>query len=181
MTTAHEQEQEERRAYPENHKLLQKAAEDRRASTYLAHAMVDADAVGGRYRVADVGRAAVTGSGPIPHPHLPAPSWAGQDNMPELPLGYAIDDQIPVGSLAEQQRAAEILREREAAARPQAADSSGTSEAPTATPSPADVKTDVPLLQSNSSSNGATVSATRAPASGLTESGAGARLSMRRI
>jgi hypothetical protein len=105
-------EEEDYKAYLANEKMLrEKAAEDRTASTYLAHALADATAIGGRF--AAVGRASVTGSGPIPHPHLPAPSWAGFDNGPEPPLGYAIDDQPVTGEPGEVEEAARILRERE--------------------------------------------------------------------
>jgi hypothetical protein len=114
MTDKAEQEkQEDYKAYLENEKLLRKSAEDKRASTYLAHALVDAEAIGGRF--AAVGKASVTGSGPIPHPHLPAPSWAGQDTMVEPPLGYAINDQIPVGDQWEIEAAQRILDQRSAA------------------------------------------------------------------
>ena len=113
MPTAHEQEQEDRRAYLENEKLLrEKAAEERRASTYLAHALFDAEAIGGRF--AAVGKASVTGASPT-QTVLPAPSWAGQDLMDEPPTGYEIDAQEPTGSLAEQAIAQQILDQRSAA------------------------------------------------------------------
>jgi hypothetical protein len=116
MTTEHEREQEERRQYLENEKLLREKSAGH--GTYFSHACADADAIGGRFSA--VGKAYVTGSSPT-QTILPAPSWAGQDNGVEPPLGYEIDWVEPVGSLAEQAEAQRILDQREAAAHSPAA------------------------------------------------------------
>ena len=120
--------------------LQQKATDDKRANTYLAHALVDAEMIGGRFVA--VGRASVTGSGAIPHSNLPAPSWAGQDNAVEPPYGVPIDAHLPVGEIGEIEQAARILREREvaAAAASSAADVDRVSQAPRE-PSPSQVET----------------------------------------
>jgi hypothetical protein len=113
MTTSHEREQEERRAYLENEKLLrEKAADDRRASTYLAQAQAAAEDIGGRFK--QVSPMTITGATPIPQvPMQPEGSpWSQQ--WPEGPdeFGVPIDAMEPVGSEAEIERAAEILREQ---------------------------------------------------------------------
>ena len=107
--TSHEQEQSERRAYLENEKRLREAAAG--TGTYFSHAVSDADAIGGRY--AAVGKANVVGTTPIPHSNLPVPSWSGQDNAVEQPLGYSVEDMPVVGEPGEVEAAAAILRERE--------------------------------------------------------------------
>jgi hypothetical protein len=150
MNNFEREKREDYEAYLQNRKLLEKAATDKRASTYLAMAEAASLEIGGRFR--QVSPMSITGTTPIPHPHLPAPSWAGQDNGVEPALGYEIDAQEPVGEPFEQEAAQRILEDRQvaAAAFPSAADDSGASEALTVI-SPTDVQPDAPLLHSNSS------------------------------
>lgn len=128
--TSDQEEQKLRKEVLRNDQLVRQQAAGH--GTLFSHAIAASEEIGGRF--AAVGRASVTGSAPIPHAQLPAPSWAGQDTMVEPPLGYAIDDQPVIGEPFELERAAEILREREvaAAALPSAADVDRVVEAPTA-------------------------------------------------
>jgi hypothetical protein len=148
MPTSREEEQAVRKEVLRNDQLVREKAAGH--GTYFSHACAEADAIGGRFSA--VGKASVTGSSPT-QTILPAPSWAGQDVGVEPPFGVDIDWVEAVGSEKEIEEAARILREGQVAActSQEAADRSGTSAAPTATPSPADVQTDVPLLQSKSS------------------------------
>jgi hypothetical protein len=136
MSTEHKREQEERRQYLANEKLLrEKAAEDRRASTYLAQALAASEDIGGRYK--QVSPMTITGATPVPQmPQQPEGSpWSQQWPSGPDELGYSVEDiGEPSGSPAEVERAAEILREREvaAAALPSAADVDRVVEAPTA-------------------------------------------------
>jgi hypothetical protein len=113
VTTEHEREQEERRQYLANEKLLrEKAAEDRRASTYLAMALADSELPG---RFGKVTQKHIVGASPGPiYPAQPESSPFHHDptgNLPD-PLGYAIDDQPPVGEPFEIEAAQRILDER---------------------------------------------------------------------
>jgi hypothetical protein len=114
MPTSHQQEQEERRAYLENEKLLRKATEDRRASTYLAMAIADSELPG---RFGNVTKQNVVGTTPTPtYPQLPAdsPAAIAWPDAPD-PLGYAIDEMPVIGEPFEQEAAQRILDERSAA------------------------------------------------------------------
>jgi hypothetical protein len=104
--------------YLDNRKLLDEkaAAEKRRLSTYLAMAVADSEDIGGRFK--KVAPMSVVGATPVPeYPRQPEGSpWSQQwPNDPD-PLGYSVEDSEPVGSEAEIEEAAQILRDREAAA-----------------------------------------------------------------
>jgi hypothetical protein len=144
MTT--EREQQERKAYLENEKLLRKAAEDRRLSTYLAMALADSELPG---RFGKVTQQNIVGIAPTPqYPAQPSIPWP---NEPD-PLGFSVEDMPVVGEPHEIEEAARILREREdAAAHPQVAAGSGAVVSASAVSS---LVTDVPaapLTQSKSS------------------------------
>jgi hypothetical protein len=110
--TSEQEEQKLRKEVLRNDQLVRQQAAGH--GTFFSHAIAASEEIGGRF--AAVGKASVTGSGPIPHPHLPAPSWAGQDTMVEPAFGVEIDWVEPVGSEPEIEEAARILREREATA-----------------------------------------------------------------
>jgi hypothetical protein len=200
--TSDKEEQALRLAILHNDRLVrEKAAQDKRASTYLAHALVDAEAIGGRFAAAAVGRSAVVGSTAVPnYPRLPESSpWAQPNpfNQPEA-LGYDINWVEPMGEPFEQIEAQRILDERSASAAPPA-DGSSTdvpvslaverAELPThssALSGPATAATGEPVTQvlmagsptpSQSSAALRTTLTTRAPASNdEVQRGAGARL-----
>jgi hypothetical protein len=101
-----------------------KSPEDKREGTFLAQALIEADELGGRYKN---NRPTVTGATPeyqVPYqpPHSP---WASADLNGPDPIGVDIYAMEPVGSQAEIEQTAAILRDREAADRPQAADPDG--------------------------------------------------------
>jgi hypothetical protein len=109
--TREQEEQAERLAIAHNDRLVrEKAAEDRRASTFLAMAIADSELPG---RFGKVTQQHIVGTTPGPiYPPLPAniPWPEGRDE-----LGYAIDDQEIVGSPAEIEAAQRILEQRSAA------------------------------------------------------------------
>jgi hypothetical protein len=73
-------------------------SEERRLSTYRAHAEANADLeLGGRF--AKLTKATVVGTSPIQYPRLPLNSPANQAAMTgqEPPLGYDINAMDPVG------------------------------------------------------------------------------------
>jgi hypothetical protein len=115
MPTAREEEQADRRAYLENEKLLrEKAAEDRRASTFLAMAVADSELPG---RFGNVTKQNVVGTTPTPtYAQLPAdsPAAIAWPDAPD-PLGYAIDEMPVIGEPFEQEAAQRILDDRLAA------------------------------------------------------------------
>jgi hypothetical protein len=77
-------------------------AEERRLSTYRAHAEANADLeLGGRF--AKVTTTTVTGASPISYPRQPADSPANQAALvgDERPLGYSVNDQECVGEFHE--------------------------------------------------------------------------------
>lgn len=100
VTTERKREQEDRKAYLENEKLLrEKAAEDRRASTYLAMALADSELPG---RFGKVTQQNIVGASAGPfYPQLPEGS-SGAIPWPEdrNPLGFAIDAMEPVDPTA---------------------------------------------------------------------------------
>jgi hypothetical protein len=107
--------QEAYRDYLENEKLLRKTAEDKRLSTYLAHAVADSEDIGGRFK--QVSPMTITGATPFPqYPRLPANSpWSQQWPKGEDVYGVPIDAQEPVGEQFEIEEAQRILDERSAA------------------------------------------------------------------
>jgi hypothetical protein len=170
--TSEQEKQDDYKAYLANEKLLQKAAEEKRASTYLAHAMVDADSVGGRY--AATAKASVVGSTPMPsYPRDGAGiSWPqGSDE-----LGYEIDAQEPTGEVFEQIEAQRILEQRSSGAL-LPPDDGGLA---TAVPTPSSVVERVAGPPSSQSSDALQSTPARAPASNL-QRGAGARSFVRRL
>jgi hypothetical protein len=117
MSAEHER-QELYKQYLANERLLrEKAAADRRASTYLAQAVAASEDIGGRYK--QVAPMTITGATPVPqYPRQPEGSpWSQQwPNDPD-PLGYSVEDiGEPVGSPAEIEAAQKILDERSAVA-----------------------------------------------------------------
>ena len=108
----------ERLIETENEKL-RKIAE---GSTYFQHAQASAlDESGGRFFKQSPTTVVGASAGPS-YPMLPegasgAIPWPEHSDL----LGYSVDQMEPVGSEAEIERAAEILREREAAVLPQTA------------------------------------------------------------
>jgi hypothetical protein len=116
MTNNFEREKrEDYKAYLENRKLLEKAATDKRASTYLAMAEAASLEIGGRYKT--VSPMSITGTTPIPQmPRQPEGSpWSNSEvlNGPDE-LGWSVEDiGEPAGSPAEVEEAARILRERQ--------------------------------------------------------------------
>jgi hypothetical protein len=102
--------------YLENRRLLdEKAAADKRLSTYLAHALADSEDIGGRFK--KVAPMTVVGATPVPeYPRQPEGSpWSQQ--WPDGPdvYGVPIDAQEPVGEQFEIEAAQRILDERSAA------------------------------------------------------------------
>jgi hypothetical protein len=65
----------------------------------MAHTHEDLD-VGGRFAKQEGARPQVIGTDPIPkYPQLPSGPWSGDDPVPdEPPLGYRIDEMIPLES-----------------------------------------------------------------------------------
>jgi hypothetical protein len=102
--------------YLENRRLLdEKAAENKRLSTYLAMAVADSELPG---RFGNLAQQRVVGATPGPiYPKQPANSpWSQQWPEGEDVYGVPIDAQEPVGEPHEIEEAAQILRDREAAA-----------------------------------------------------------------
>jgi hypothetical protein len=113
MTTEREREQEERRQYLANEKLLrEKTADDRRASTYLAQALAASEDIGRRFK--QVSPMSITGATPVPqYPTQPANSPAAipWPDAPD-PLGYSVEDMPVIGEPHEQIEAQRILVQR---------------------------------------------------------------------
>jgi hypothetical protein len=71
----------------------------RRSSTYLDHALADAENIGGRFGRIRTGPLIV---GATPTPNYPAAShYQGADNAPAEPIGIDVSAVEPVGTAAE--------------------------------------------------------------------------------
>jgi hypothetical protein len=121
--------------------LLRKAAEDKRASTYLAMAEAASLEIGGRYK--SVSPMSITGTTPFPvYPAQPESSPYHHDptgNLPD-PLGYSISDQEVIGEPFEQIEAQRLLDQR-SLARPR---DGGSDDVPAASTSAAAVELSEP-------------------------------------
>ena len=87
----------------EKKRIIREEAQQPKGFTYHSHTVADAATPRGRY--AAVEAATVVGAGAPQYPRQPVDSAFANDPVPdEPPLGYAIDEQEPVGETFEIER-----------------------------------------------------------------------------
>jgi hypothetical protein len=95
MSPSEADEQRERREVLENDRRVR---EQQKGSTYFQHAVAEADEPRGRFQNSSGTTTVIGRDGPPAYPTLPASSpWAGEDPVGmEPPLGYAVDEMVPL-------------------------------------------------------------------------------------
>jgi hypothetical protein len=86
---------------PEDPIARRRRLHEQQGSTFHQHGVTAADdESGGRFAKQEGARPQVIGTDPIPkYPQLPSGPWSGDDPVPdEPPLGYRIDEMIPLES-----------------------------------------------------------------------------------